>query len=181
MKNVFENLGLLDNTSAMTSIQVRQLGTILPDQPTISVLEFGAGLTTIRLYEALRTKYTDVKYVTYEDNPIWAPQVPGIEVRMFDREELSSGNIQIPQTEKYDLIIVDGPDGEIRQHWYSVFKNNVKNGTIIHVDDAFHYDSFELELKNHFPELEYIFEVGRDGWIITNKCWITAKITNTKK
>lgn len=176
MKNIFENLGLVDNTSAMTSIQVRELGTILPEQKNISVLEFGAGLTTIKLYEALLTKYDNVKYVTYEDNPIWAPTNQGIEVRMFDRNDLIDGNIKIPSDEKYDLIIVDGPDGEIRQHWYSVFKNNTNKGTIIHVDDAFHYLSFESELKRCFPNIEYVFEVGRDKWIITNKCWITAKI-----
>lgn len=180
MNNIFENLGLLNDTGALTSIQVREIGTILPNQSDISILEFGSGITTIKLYDALCKKYTNVKYVTYEDNPFWAPKNPEIEVRMFSREELNNGKIQIPSNEKYDLIIVDGPDGEIRQKWYPLFKDNIKNGTIIHVDDAFHYDSFESELKKCFPNIEYIFEVGRDGWIITNKCWITVKITDDK-
>jgi hypothetical protein len=176
MKNIFENLGLVDNTSGMTSIQVRELGTILPDRKNISVLEFGAGVTTGKLYDALLTKYDNVNYVTYEDNPVWAPTNPGIEVRMFNRDDLINNNLKIPSNEKYDLIIVDGPDGELRKYWYPIFKNNVNKGTIIHVDDAFHYESFETELRNCFPQLEYVFEVGRDGWIITNKCWITAKV-----
>jgi hypothetical protein len=135
MQNIFENLGLQDHTSGMTSIQVKELGTILPDQSSISVLEFGAGVTTAKLYEALCSRYTHVNYVTYEDNPIWAPKIPGIEVRMFTREELIAGNVQISPTEKYDLVIVDGPDGEIRQHWYSVFKDNV-NGMFVKVMDS---------------------------------------------
>lgn len=176
MINIFENLGLVDNTNAMTSMQVRELGTILPEQDTISVLEFGAGHTTTKLHQALLTKYKHVNYVTYEDNPEWAPTDERIEVRMFNREDLINGDIKIPPNEKYDLIIVDGPDGELRKYWYSVFKNNVNAGTIIHVDDVFHYESFELELNNSFPRIEYIFEVGRNGWLPPNKCWITAKV-----
>lgn len=176
MNNIFENLGLVDNTNAMTSIQICELGTILPEQKNINGLEFRSGVSTVKLYKALLSKYDIVKYVTYEDDPIWAPIEPGIEVRMFTRDSLVNGSIEIPSNKKYDLIIVDGPDGEVRQRWYPIFKNNTNKGTIIHVDDAFRYSSFELELKKHFPELEYVFEVGRSGWIITNKCWITAKV-----
>ena len=42
MNNIFENLGLLNDTGALTSIQVREIGTILPNQSDISILEFGS-------------------------------------------------------------------------------------------------------------------------------------------
>jgi len=174
MENIFENLGLIDNTNAMTSIQVRELGTILPEQKNLNVLEFGCGITTSKLYEALITKYDNVKYVTYEHNTEWLPSNKNVEARIFSINDLLTGGINIPLDEKYDLVIVDGPDGELRKYWYSLFKNNVKKGTIIHIDDAFHYESFEDELKKNFPKLNYIFEVGREKRIITNKCWITA-------
>lgn len=177
MKNIFENLGLKDDTNAMTSIQVRELGIILPEQKNISVLEFGSGITTSKLYESLLTKYCNVKYVTYEHNIEWLPSNKNIEVRLFSIDDLINNNIKIPSNEIYDLIIVDGPDGELRKYWYSIFKYNTKKGSIIHIDDAFHYSTFEYELKNNFPDLEYIFEVGREKTIITNKCWITARIT----
>ena len=73
MVNIFENLGLLNNTNEMTPLQVKQIGEILPTKDNISILEFGAGNTTIKLYEALKVKYKNVNYVTYEDNPKWMP------------------------------------------------------------------------------------------------------------
>lgn len=176
MKNIFENLRLPNNTNGMTQIQINEIGQILPENDEISILEFGAGNTTIKLYEALKAKYKKIKYVTYENNPRWAPNHEGIEVRLFTETELINGNINIPPNEKYDIVIVDGPDGELRKHWYSIFKENTKSGTVIHVDDAFHYKSFETELNKVFSSLEYIFEAGREKRIGTNKCWITVKI-----
>lgn len=176
MDNIFENLGLVNNTNAMTHMQISELGQILPESEEISILEFGAGTTTIKLYEALKTKYKKVNYVTYENDINWAPNHEGIEVRIFDKTDLINESIKIPSDEKYDIVIVDGPDGELRKFWYSIFKENVKSGTIIHIDDAFHYSSFESGLKKIFTDIEYIFEAGRQKRIGTNKCWITVKV-----
>jgi predicted O-methyltransferase YrrM len=177
--NIFENLGLKDGTNSMTPKQVEQLGTILPNQNTINVLEFGAGKTTMLLYNALKTKYTQVKYVTYETNSDYAPNTPGIEVRMHTKKELIEGNILINKDETYDLVIVDGPDGELRKYWYPLFAKNVKKGTIIHIDDAFHFESFETEFIKYFPQTKYLYEHKREflhNRTGSNKCWITAKI-----
>lgn len=177
MVNIFENLGLLNNTNAMTPLQVKQIGEILPTKDNISILEFGAGNTTIKLYEALKVKYKNVNYVTYEDNPKWMPNNEGIKVRMFDRKDLNRGNIIIPSSEKYDIVIVDGPDGELRKYWYNIFKNNVNKDTIIHIDDVFHYPSFEYELNSTFKNYDIIFEYGRKTWSKgNNKCWLTIKL-----
>lgn len=173
--NIFEDIGLKDNTNSMTSKQVEQLGTILPNQDSINILEFGSGPTTQTLYDALTTKYTKVKYVTYETDPQWAPKHPGITVRFHTKEELANKSLVWDDEEIYDLIIVDGPDGELRSNWYSLFVNNVKEGTIVHIDDAFHYASFEKEFNKYFPHTNYIFEHARGS---NRKCWITAQISN---
>ena len=91
MVNIFENLGLVNGTNAMTPIQVKQIGESLPNKSSISVLEFGAGNTTVKLYEALKTRYSDVTYVTYEDNPKWAPTHEGLNVIMYDKKNLTDG------------------------------------------------------------------------------------------
>jgi hypothetical protein len=174
-KNIFDNIGLESSTNSMTPLQVSQLGQLLPDQDTIRVLEFGAGQTTIRLFNALKTKYSNVTYVTYETNKTYAPNLDGIQVRMHTKKDLATLSISIPTDEVYDIVIVDGPDGELRQHWYSIFKPNTQSGTIIHIDDAFHYESFEAEFRKNFPNVVDLFVVplGQGGG---NKCWITAKV-----
>jgi hypothetical protein len=177
MVNIFKNLDLVDGTNSMTPLQVSQIGEILPNIENISILEFGAGLSTVKLYEALKTKYNNVNYVTYEDNPQWAPSHNGIDVRMYNKKDLIEGQISIPTNEKYDVVIVDGPDGELRKYWYKIFKHNVKYNTIIHIDDVFHYASFEEELDLTFKNYNIIFESGRKTWTRgNNKCWLTIKL-----
>ena len=177
MVNIFKNLDLVDGTNSMTPLQVSQIGEILPNIENISILEFGAGLSTVKLYEALKTKYYNVNYVTYEDNPQWAPNHKGIDVRMYNKKDLIEGQISIPTNEKYDVVIVDGPDGELRKYWYKIFRDNVKDNTIIHIDDVFHYASFEKELDLTFKNYEIIFESGRKTWTRgNNKCWLTVKL-----
>lgn len=174
-ENTLKDIGLSWGTASMTPKQIEELGTLLPDKENFSVLEFGAGKSSELIFTSLKKKYEEVRYVTYETDSRYAPNCAGITVRMHTVDELIRGEIEIPKNEKYDLIIVDGPDGEIRQYWYSVFKDNTKKGSIIHVDDAFHYNSFELELNKNFPELTYAF-VSRLGEEQGNKCWITAII-----
>jgi hypothetical protein len=179
MVNIFKNLGLVNGTNAMTPLQVSQIGEILPNKDNISILEFGAGITTVKLYDAFKTKYNNVNYVTYEDNPEWVPKNEGIDVRMYNKKDLIEGEISIPSNEKYDIVIVDGPDGELRKYWYQIFKHNVKSNTIIHVDDSFHYPSFESELDSTFKDYDILFESGRKTWNNSrgnNKCWLTVKL-----
>jgi hypothetical protein len=177
MVNIFKNIGLLEETNSMTPLQVSQIGEILPDKDSISILEFGCGIATAKLYEALKTKYDFVNYVTYEDNPRWASNHEGIDVRMYNKKDLIEGQISIPTDEKYDVVIVDGPDGELRKYWYKIFKHNVKDNTIIHIDDVFHYASFEEELDLTFKNYDIIFESGRKTWTrANNKCWLTVKL-----
>ena len=177
MVNIFENLGLVNGTNAMTPLQVKQIGESLPNKDNISVLEFGAGITTVKLYEAFKTKYDKVNYVTYEDNPKWAPNHKGIDVRLYYKKDLIRRKLSIPSSEKYDIVIVDGPDGELRKYWYQIFKDTVKDKTIIHIDDVFHYPSFENELNSTFKDYDILFESVRKTWGHgNNKCWLTIKL-----
>jgi predicted O-methyltransferase YrrM len=174
MKNILHNIGLSDNTASMTPIQVEQIGTILPEQKDINILEFGSGKATSLIFSALKNKYNKINYVTYETNYQYAPTNNEIIVRMHTNEELINKLIHIPENEIYDIVIIDGPDGEIRKYWYSLFTKNIKSGSIIHIDDAFHFEEFESEFKKYIPNTTYIFEQGRG--LNINKCWITAKV-----
>ena len=177
MVNIFKNLELPNGTYGMTALQVSQIGECLPNKDSINFLEFGAGTTTGKLYNALKTKYNNVNYVTYEDNPKWVPTNKGIDVRLYNKKDLINGSLSIPSYEKYDIVIVDGPNGELRKYWYQIFKDNVKDNTIIHIDDAFHYPSFEDELDSTFKNYDVIFGSGRKTWGIgNNKCWLTIKL-----
>lgn len=180
--NVLKDIGLVYNTNSLKPLQIEQLGEILPDQDFIRVLEFGAGKSSTLIFNSLKKKYKNIKYVTYETNAKYAPKTEGIEVRMHTRKELTLSTISIPSNEKYDLVIVDGPDGQDRKYWYSLFVDNVESGTIIHIDDAFHFASFEHEFLKSFPNAEILYEQGRenlhsDGSYTGNKnCWITSKL-----
>ena len=177
--NPLKNIGLQDNSNCLTPQQIEQVGEILPDSNSISVLEFGAGRSSVIIFNALKKKYKNVTYVTYETNAEYAPTEKGITVRMHSREELRESTISIPKNEKYDLVIVDGPDGEDRRYWYPIFVNNVKNETVIHIDDAFHFVSFEHDFLISFPLAKIQYEHGRG----TNrgKCWITATIDSEQR
>jgi predicted O-methyltransferase YrrM len=184
-ENILKDIGLVNRTNAMTPLQIEQIGEILPEKDNISVLEFGAGTSTIKIYEALTTKYKNVNYVTYEHNLKWKPNHEDIEVRMFNKKDLANGKINISNKEKYDIVIVDGPDGDFRKYWYKIFKDNVKEGTILHIDDVFHYPSFLTELNNTFKNYDILFESGRTTWNQkrgpgSGKCWLTLKLKGIK-
>ena len=172
--NPLKDIGLKYGTNCLKPLQIEQLGGILPDGDSIRVLEFGAGRSTTLIFNALKKKYKNITYVTYETNVKYAPETEGVTVRMHTRKELTLSTISIPKDEKYDLVIVDGPDGEDRKYWYPLFVDNVDKGAIVHIDDAFHFPSFEHEFLKSFPHAEILYEHGRE--IKQNNCWITAKV-----
>ena len=68
----------------------------------------------------------------------------------------------IPLKEKYDIVILDGPNGNGRSAAFTYVKNNVKTGTIIFVDDYWHYD-FIKECKQ-IIDAKVLFEVKKQGF-----------------
>jgi hypothetical protein len=46
-------------------------------------------------------------------------------------------------SEKYDLVLIDGPNGNGRNFSYIHLKNKLNSGAYIIIDDYFHYDFVE--------------------------------------
>jgi predicted O-methyltransferase YrrM len=71
---------------------------------------------------------------------------------------------------EYDLIIIDGPNGNGRNLSFLHIQNYVKNGTIIFIDDYNHYDF--LEKCQSLFKTELIFQhtegigYGKDNFVI---------------
>ncbi len=119
---------------------------ILPTQEKINILEFGCGDSSIKLFNILNKKYA-VTYRAYESNSNFIINHPYIECILYKESEIEQ--LQIGN-EKYDFILIDGPNGVNRKFWYSKIINNVKSGTIILIDDWCHYEEFENALVNDF-------------------------------
>jgi hypothetical protein len=75
--------------------------------------------------------------------------------------------------DKYDLILVDGPTGVTRKFWYNKLKNNVKSGTIVHIDDYDHYKEFEEQLSENL-NYEELYRKSRQ--FKGEKSWLTVII-----
>jgi hypothetical protein len=109
-------------------------------------MEFGCGNSSIKLFDLLSLKW-NVKYIAYENNPSYFVDKIGINCILYNIKDIESLNIG---NEKYDFILIDGPNGECRKYWYSKLVNNVKSGSIILIDDWCHYKEFEEALVNDF-------------------------------
>lgn len=149
--------------------QILELVPYLPINTTeLSVLEFGAGDSSDKIFTFLREKYENLKYCCYETNNRWAPNNSNIEVVMYNKVE-----DVVLKDEYYDLILVDGPTGVTRKYWYEKLKNVVKDGTVIHIDDYDHYQEFEEELKKNLV-YEELYRKSRK--FKGEKSWLTVKI-----
>ena len=119
---------------------------LLPDQDSLNVIEFGCGDSSIKLFDLLSNKW-EVRYKALESNSNYFINHIGIHCFLYDENNIE--NLKIGN-EKYDFILIDGPNGVLRKHWYSKITNNVKSGTIILIDDWCHYQEFEDALVNDF-------------------------------
>lgn len=120
---------------------------LLPkNQSDLNVIEFGCGNSSIKLFDLLSSKW-NVKYTAYETNPDYLVDKIGINCILYDVKNIKNLNIG---NEKYDFILIDGPNGEHRKHWYSKLVNNIKTGSVILIDDWCHYKEFEDALINDF-------------------------------
>ena len=111
----------------------------------LSVLEFGCGDSTIKLYNILKSKlqFLDVEYDCYENDPVFAVVHPNIVCSLYHKDSIDS--VTLP-SKKYDFVLIDGPHGVDRMKWYAKIKNVVKEGTVILVDDWNHFAEFEQAL-----------------------------------
>jgi hypothetical protein len=140
------------------------------------VLEFGSGNSTLKLYDYFKQKVDNVIFYSYESDPNFMFGHKDINLLFYDKDNIK--DVALPN-EKFDLILIDGPNGDKRSLWYSKIRDHVKNGTIILVDDFNHYKCFSDELDRNFNyELlsfsdEPFVPYGEHSWKI-------VKIINTR-
>lgn len=131
----------------------------------LNVLEFGSGEGTNQLVALLNSKEINFKYTSVEHDSTYA-KTPNVEYIIYplahNYNPNDIENIQLTLTDVYDLVIVDGPHGVGRAKWYSKIKKNVKEGTIILIDDFHHYLEFETELNKVFEyNLINVFNIDK--------------------
>ena len=119
----------------------------------LNILEFGSGDGTTYLTNLLQNKNVSFDYTSIEHDKKYA-NTPNVHYQLYDLKHDYTANdldkVVLKLDKIYDLVIVDGPHGSGRAKWYSKFKNNVKEGTIILIDDFHHYTEFGDELDRHF-------------------------------
>lgn len=146
------NFSVFKGGWSYTEEEVYNAVSLLPIRQTIKVLEFGCGDSSVSLFKLLSEIYS-VTYKAYESFEDYLVVYPGFECIIYDEKDLPTLDIG---DEKYDLIIIDGPNGAARKHWYGKIVNNVKSGTVILIDDWCHFKEFEQALINDFgSKVEY--------------------------
>lgn len=119
----------------------------------LSVLEFGSGEGTTILTNLLQKKQVPYRYRSIEHDAAYA-KTPGVQYQLYSishqytPSEIDEVELQLEGV--YDLVIVDGPHGVGRARWYSKFKDYVREGTIVLIDDYHHYKEFGDEFCKHF-------------------------------
>ena len=145
-----------------------------------NIIEFGGGDSSSKIYNL----FHNVKKMTYyviESNPTYLPSSPVFNGVLYNESELP--NIQlhdyIQENIHFDLVLIDGPNGDARKYWYNKIKPFVKLGTIILIDDFNHYESFGIEL-----DLNYDYELLSLSMIpfvpYGEHSWKIVRVTNIK-
>lgn len=151
-----------------SSKQIENLFKYLEGGPSIYVLELGSGDSTVKLYEYLKTKFDTVHFYSLETDNKYLCKDSRIHGILYDSIE----TCEIPN-QIYDLILVDGPTGEVRSMWYSKIKPFCKKGSIIHIDDFCHFETFSKNLDANF-----VYEVldFHERQVVSEHCWKTVKL-----
>jgi hypothetical protein len=143
------NFSIFKGGWSYTAEEIQNVVSILPDQETLNVLEFGCGDSSIKLFNILSEKW-NVEYEAFESNQNFYINHAKIKCHIYNENQIQNLNIG---NKKYDFILIDGPNGVLRKHWYSKITQNVKNGTVILIDDWCHYEEFENALVNDFGSI----------------------------
>ncbi len=102
--DIYNSYGLTFNGGALTIRDWEFIKTAMEQNNIKTVLEFGAGLSTLLFSDAKLDKF-----VSYEDKQGWINKLlklkAGIDIRLWNGKELKID-------EKFDLIFVDGPSGD---------------------------------------------------------------------
>jgi hypothetical protein len=112
-----------------------------------NVLEFGGGNSTKKLHDIISRYCYEISYDVYENNPNFKVDYKNVNTVIYDINDIN--NVKILD-KKYDIILIDGPNGNLRAKWYPKIRDNIKKDTIILIDDYNHYIEFETELNKNF-------------------------------
>jgi len=160
------NIGLAGGWSYCDK-QIEEITPYLSGGKDIKILELGSGDSTSKLYNYYSSLYENVVFHTYENNHSYLCRDERVSPHLYD----TVITCDLPK-EIFDLILIDGPNGESRKDWYSKLRNNSRVGTIIHMDDVYHFNSFIEELDKYF-EYEILADFGKGQ----HDCWRTVKVT----
>ena len=81
-----------------------------------SILEFGSGDSTIKLYDHFKQSVANLTFITYESDPSFIQTHDTIQYVKYNENDIPDLVI----TDKvFDLILIDGPTGDKRSLWYS--------------------------------------------------------------
>jgi len=145
-----------------------------------NILEFGSGISSITISEIFKD-IEKFNYYTYESNIEYIQPHERITTIVYDKNNINNLDLKddIKENTVFDLVLVDGPNGESRKLWYNKIKNFVKPGTIILIDDFNHYDSFGIELDNNF---EYdLISFSNEPFVPGGEhSWKIVSVTNIK-
>lgn len=158
-----------------TSEEITELFKHLTFSEEYSVLEFGSGDSTVKLYNKLKEHVENLTYYTYESDISYMRKHDNIKWVHYNENDIQDA--QIPDM-KFDLIIIDGPGGDKRSLWYSKIRNNIKPGTVVLVDDFNHFQSFSDELDANFEYETLSLQI--QPILPGNKSWKIVKIIATK-
>jgi hypothetical protein len=136
-----------DGGWSYTQKEMTSLFNFIEYRDTYSILEFGGGSSTKKLYDHFSNHSTNLTYYVYETDPSYLPAIDDLKVVIYDPENIDTMDV-VEHT--FDLILVDGPNGDRRSKWFSKFRKCVKAGTIILVDDFNHFQCFSDELDKNF-------------------------------
>jgi len=144
--------------------------------PTYAILEFGSGASTFTLYDHFKKHVETLLFDSYESNTKYYTKHKDINMILYDENNIANTPIRDIQ---YDLILVDGPNGDKRSQWYSKIRSNVKPGTILLVDDFNHFPCFSEELDRNFNyELLSYSNEPPGAWC--EHSWKIVRIINAK-
>lgn len=130
-----------------TQKEMNELFNFITYSDSYSILEFGSGDSSKKLFDHFTQHVKELIYFAYESDSAWYFEYKNIQMVKYADNNIQ--NTYIPDI-KFDLILIDGPNGDKRSQWYSKIRSCVKQGTIILVDDFNHYQCFSDELDRNF-------------------------------
>lgn len=144
-----------------------------------TILEFGAGESTVQLSKLLTQKHIPFEYHVFENDPLYIKNIgdvhyhyyflPSIPFHRCSEWNDVVARYTLPDLPNFDLVIVDGPHGVARSQWYSKFKKYTKPGTIILIDDFQHFKEFGEALDKNFTYSTVIEYNQCPSWKIANE------------